>query len=343
MANGKARRSRAEKSSKGSSKSRSRTKTSSNASRGKSTQKKSKGGAEKASKASRKKSRPTPEPLPPAPKKNWSLILSVIAVVIAALALIITITTRKGKPEKVDPDIKKIYANNSGDNKNPKASKELEDKAKDSPRPQADNDPSNTSEPTKKAKDAPPPDDGALRMEPEGETRSVKVIGIIDGDTLRLFGGEKVRLIGINTPEKNEPLCAEATDLLKRLVEGQDVTLAFDKEKKDRYGRSLAFVYAGGVFVNGEIIRQGLAYFYEFKPNVRYSKLFLKLQREARAANRYIWTQKHEPASEYSASRRSARFHRPNCKRGPKKSKVTWSSRDEALDTGRSPCPDCKP
>lgn len=343
VANGKARRSRADKSSKKPSKSTGKSKSSkSSASRKGGSKSRTKGKSEKSSKPPRSRNQPVPEDTTP-PKKNLSLILSVIAVVIAALALVLTITTRG-----TNPDAKDVANADKKGKKVPGPFKKDSKKKSDRTPAKKSADQSKGKDPkeTKKAPQNEPVsnnNDGALRMEPEGRTRSVKVIGIIDGDTLRLFGGEKVRLIGINTPEKNEPLCPEATDLLKKLLEDKDVTLAFDKEEKDRYGRTLAFVYAGGVFVNGEIIRQGLAYFYEFKPNVRYSKLFLKLQRESRAANRNIWTQKHEPASEYSSSRKSARFHRAKCKRGPKRSKVTFPSRNAALDTGRSPCPDCKP
>ncbi|MDF1662246.1 MAG: thermonuclease family protein [Planctomycetota bacterium] len=349
VANGKPRRSRADKSPKNSKKSAGATKSSkSSASRNGSSKQRTKGSSDKVSKSPRSRTRPAPEEID-APKKNWSLVLSVIAVVIAALALVLTITTRNNTPN----DDKVAKTENSAQ-KTPKTGKAPKKKSDPAPAKKSPvEDKSDRSKTPKEKKPEPKPeskkedapkdsDDGLLRMEPEGRTRSVKVIGIIDGDTLRLFGGEKVRLIGINTPEKNEPLCPEATDLLKKLLEDKDVTLAFDKEEKDRYGRSLAFVYAGGVFVNGEIIRQGLAYFYEFKPNVRYSKLFLKLQRQARAANRNLWAQKHDLDSEYFSSRKSARFHRANCKRGPRKSKVTFPSRNAALDTGRSPCPDCK-
>ena len=264
-------------------------------------------------------------------------------MLLAVLALAVSLVY-KSDPKEISENVVEIGENRK-DKAPEKRSKNVEDTAKKSkkaaPRPEKGEKTPISSGLDKKSK--PQRDSDAVRMTPEGETRTARVMGVIDGDTLRVFGGEKIRLIGINTPEKNEEFCPQATDLLKRLVEGKDVTLAFDVEKKDRYGRSLAFIYADGVFVNAEIVRQGLALFYEFKPNVHYSKLFLKLQREARAAKRGLWVKTHKPESEYYSSRRSARFHRPDCRKRSRKSKTRFSSRNAALDTGRSPCPDCRP
>jgi micrococcal nuclease len=297
-----------------------------------------------------------------------ALGLSIFAVFLAACALIVTIVY-KNEPPQSQPD-RVVLLNNSHSktSKTPSPEKVTRKAAAPAPVKYPEPAPVKADVPAPKVEtpkvevpapkveapkvevpapkvEAPKVDspDGVVRMEPEGRTRKVKVVGVIDGDTLRIFGGEKIRLIGINTPEKKEPLCAEATDLLRKYATGKEVTLAFDKEEKDRYGRTLAFVFSEGVFVNAEIVRQGLAFFYEFKPNVRYSKLFLKMQRDARSKNKGLWTQKPKLESEYTSSRKSARFHRPQCKRGPRKSKLRFGDRNEALDTGRSPCPDCKP
>lgn len=91
---------------------------------------------------------------------------------------------------------------------------------------------------------------------------------IIDGDTVELDSGEKVRYLGIDTPEKNERGYSEATELNRRLVEGQQVHLEYDVQCKDRYGRLLAFVCADGTMVNEELIREGHAKPLSIKPNV---------------------------------------------------------------------------
>lgn len=131
----------------------------------------------------------------------------------------------------------------------------------------------------------------------------------VDGDTLQLESGERVRLIGIDTPEMHESnklyrdsqrtkqdifvikeLGRRAYEFTKKLVEGKRVSLEFDVEKYDKYDRLLAYVYLkDGTFVNAEIIKQGYASLMTFPPNVKYADLFLKLYQEARANRRGLW------------------------------------------------------
>jgi len=132
----------------------------------------------------------------------------------------------------------------------------------------------------------------------------------VDGDTLKLENGERVRLIGIDTPEMHESdklyrdsqrtgqdvrtiqaLGRRAYEFTKKIVEGQRVSLEFDVEKYDKYDRLLAYVYLkkDGTFVNAEIIKQGYASLMTFPPNVKYADLFLKLYQEARNNKRGFW------------------------------------------------------
>ena len=90
-------------------------------------------------------------------------------------------------------------------------------------------------------------------------------IRVIDGDTIVLESGEKVRLIGVDTPELHHPkkpvqyYAKEAKEFTKSLVEGKDVRLKYDWQRKDKYGRTLAYVYLKDrTFLNIEIIKQGL-------------------------------------------------------------------------------------
>lgn len=121
------------------------------------------------------------------------------------------------------------------------------------------------------------------------------VTRVVDGDTLVLDGDERVRLIGIDTPESVKPgtpvecFAREASAEMKRLVEGRRVRLVLDAEKRDRYRRLLAYVYRGDLFVNEEMVRRGFASVATFPPNVRHVDLFLRAQREARAAGRGLW------------------------------------------------------
>lgn len=131
----------------------------------------------------------------------------------------------------------------------------------------------------------------------------------VDGDTLELETGEKVRLIGIDTPEVHvsaklrrdskrakedaatiQKLGRRAWDFTKVLVEGKRVSLEFDVERYDRYKRLLAYVYLkDGTFVNAQILKQGYASLLTVTPNVKYADLFLKLYQEARENKRGLW------------------------------------------------------
>ena len=81
----------------------------------------------------------------------------------------------------------------------------------------------------------------------------------------------------------------ESTRENKRLVGGKKVRLEYDVGRTDQYGRTLAYVYAGDVFVNAELVRSGYAMVYTFPPNVEYYKTFVALQEEARKQKRGLW------------------------------------------------------
>ena len=118
---------------------------------------------------------------------------------------------------------------------------------------------------------------------------------VIDGDTVVLSDGEKIRYIGINTPEINhptrgvEPGGREALKANKKLVWRKKIKLVYDSELQDKYGRTLAYVWVDTTFVNAHLVRQGLARILVIPPNTRYAKLFRRLEREARKAGRGIW------------------------------------------------------
>ncbi len=138
---------------------------------------------------------------------------------------------------------------------------------------------------------------------------NILVTRVVDGDTLVLENGERVRLIGIDTPEMHESeklnrdasrsqqdvetikqLGRIAYEFTKKLVEGKRVKLEFDVEKYDKYKRILAYVYLiDGTFVNAKIVQEGYASLMTYPPNVKYADLFLKLYQEARADRRGLW------------------------------------------------------
>ncbi len=109
-----------------------------------------------------------------------------------------------------------------------------------------------------------------------------KVIEVIDGDTIRIENGKRVRLIGIDAPEKGEKCYREAKEFLKKLVLGKIVRLEADKLDKDIYGRLLRYVYLNDTFVNLILLRKGYAHSFIKLPNTKYSKIFQEAERYAR-------------------------------------------------------------
>jgi len=91
-------------------------------------------------------------------------------------------------------------------------------------------------------------------------TVSGKVTEVVDGDTLDVQGIGRIRLVGVNTPEKGQPGYTEATHFLKSECLGRTVTLDIDDEcPRDPYGRVLAVVYVGEMNVNAELLQRGYA------------------------------------------------------------------------------------
>jgi micrococcal nuclease len=127
-----------------------------------------------------------------------------------------------------------------------------------------------------------------------------RVVRVVDGDTIHVQLGstrEKVRYIGVDTPETKDPrrpvgcFGHEASDFNQRLVGGELVRLVRDVEPRDRYGRLLAYVYrvSDGLFVNAELARLGYAQPLTIAPDVRFAGRFAALAREARQRGRGLW------------------------------------------------------
>ena len=124
------------------------------------------------------------------------------------------------------------------------------------------------------------------------------VVRIVDGDTIHVRVGdrvEKVRYIGVNTPEVHHPRKGEepggraAAAVNRELVSGRRVRLELDVQSRDRYGRLLAYVWVNDTMINAELVRRGFAQVMTVPPNVRHQSLFVQLQREARDAGRGLW------------------------------------------------------
>jgi endonuclease YncB( thermonuclease family) len=154
-------------------------------------------------------------------------------------------------------------------------------------------DPATTPSPTAAAPSATPsgtraPDANAL------------VTRVVDGDTVEVdFGGRAltVRLIGIDTPESLAPgepvqcFALEASSYTTERLEGERVRLAFDLERIDPYGRTLAYVWLGDELFNETLVREGYAFVTTYPPNVRYVDRLRGGQREALSAGRGVWGQ----------------------------------------------------
>jgi micrococcal nuclease len=133
-----------------------------------------------------------------------------------------------------------------------------------------------------------------------GET-SATVTRVVDGDTVVVrtsAGSERVRYIGVDTPESVKPdtpvqcFAHAAASENRRLVEGQQVRLVGDAEAHDRYGRTLAYVYraSDGLFVNAELVRQGYARTLTIPPNVAHRAEFAELSAQARRTGKGLWS-----------------------------------------------------
>jgi micrococcal nuclease len=127
---------------------------------------------------------------------------------------------------------------------------------------------------------------------------TAEVLRVVDGDTIEVSiegATEDVRYIGVDTPESaipGEPVeCfgRRASALNERLVSGRTVRLRFDSERRDRYGRLLAYVHARGRFVNAELVRRGFARTLTIPPNEAHAPLFARLARAAGRAGRGLW------------------------------------------------------
>lgn len=124
------------------------------------------------------------------------------------------------------------------------------------------------------------------------------VVRVVDGDTIEAQIDDRVedvRYIGVDTPETVKPdtpvqcFGPQASAFNHRLVEQRQVRLVFGVERRDIYGRLLAYVYLGRRFVNADLVRRGLARSLTIPPNDRFAPLFRRLELRAARAGRGLW------------------------------------------------------
>jgi endonuclease YncB( thermonuclease family) len=125
----------------------------------------------------------------------------------------------------------------------------------------------------------------------------IKVAEAVDGDTVVLVNGDRLRYIGIDTPEKNDPrkpvqcFAREASEKNKQLVEGKMIRFFKDVNQYDIYGRWLGFVYLeDGTFVNEELVKHGFAFAYHYVPDISKSEVFNAAEKYARDNRFGLWS-----------------------------------------------------
>ena len=141
-------------------------------------------------------------------------------------------------------------------------------------------------------------DDNATQTEDARRTTFV-VARVVDGDTIEAQAGAKlldIRLIGVDTPETVHPskpvqcFGSKASTFTKNQLEGQKVRLEFDVEKRDRYGRTLAYVWVDNKLFNETLVAKGFGQVDTYPPNVKYVDRFRRAQRAARNNDRGLWS-----------------------------------------------------
>jgi len=118
------------------------------------------------------------------------------------------------------------------------------------------------------------------------------VTKVIDGDTIIVEGGYRVRYIGIDTPEtypRMEAFGLEAWQANRQLVEGKEIRLEKDVSETDKYDRLLRYVYVDDTLVNAELVKLGLAEAKAYPPDTKYQDYFKQLEKQAKSAGRGMW------------------------------------------------------
>ncbi len=177
---------------------------------------------------------------------------------------------------------------------------------------------------------------------------------VYDGDTVLLENGECVRYSGVDTPEtgtrdQDPQFMAEAARTFNlRAVDGKQIRLEFDRERRDRYDRLLAYVYLqDGRMLNVELLKRGLGRVMTIRPNVRHRETLIRAQRAAMRSGSGIWSRGLDTGGgPYLGSRRSYRFHRPDCayaERIHARNRIHFETKRRAFWEGYSPCSRCGP
>lgn len=185
---------------------------------------------------------------------------------------------------------------------------------------------------------------------------SALVTQVVDGDTITVQGGERVRLLGIDAPEEGEPWYQESRDWLREKILHKQVWLERDEIDEDRWGRSLRWVWLNGELINVAVVRAGWAIAKRYD-RIKYQELIAQAETEAIQTGLGVWADYEGAETDCVAlgcpdgtqlvgSERSDKYHRCGCVWADKIRKenlICFNSTAEAVAAGYTPCSVCNP
>lgn len=191
-------------------------------------------------------------------------------------------------------------------------------------------------------------------------TQVYDVVRVIDGDTIVVnYNGneEKVRMIGVDTPEsvhpdssKNTEAGVSASEYTKKHLEGKQVELEFDVQQRDQYGRLLAYVWVDGKMYNKTLLEDGIANLATYPPNVKYVDEFTAIVNARNPENSDSQEKPNDPdvkdSGKYVGSLESDKYHLPGCRFAEKiseENEIWFDTEEEAITAGYKPCGVCNP
>ncbi|MEK7539765.1 MAG: thermonuclease family protein [Patescibacteria group bacterium] len=135
--------------------------------------------------------------------------------------------------------------------------------------------------------------------------KTVTVERVIDGDTFVTIDDEHIRLIGVDTPELDSDDCysQKAKTFLEDKILGKNVRLDYDEDRKDSFGRTLAYVYQGDSFINKKILKQGYGTVLSISPNTQFEDSFSTLQENAQQDLKGLWSHCDDIIADYLPSK----------------------------------------
>ncbi len=175
------------------------------------------------------------------------------------------------------------------------------------------------------------------------------VMKVVDGDTVILRGGDRLRLANVDAPEEGEPFYEEARQKLRQLCLGQEVRLEFSGNRRDKYDRLVASCFVDSIFLGEALVRSGLAYVYlldEGDPERSTIQRLVRAQREAVSVRAGLHSLTRAAEDYYPAIDGRFRFHRPGCRSLADSNPARiqrFANREQPLMSGLSPCRRCRP